>query len=91
MSAGMLTQKHFGIRGYEIVSETIFGQYDASRRPDDSFTCMNIYMYEYLTLSTALYSTGFSFLIICLSCKTHPLADEACDTNCSLGRRMESC
>ena len=31
------------------------------------------HMYEYLPLlPIALYSTGFSFLIVCLSCKPHP-------------------
>ena len=32
---GILPQKILKFRGYEIAPETIFGQYDASRRPDD--------------------------------------------------------
>ena len=41
-------------RGYEIASETIFGAIRcAIRRPDDSFTCMNIYPFHPLHRTAA--------------------------------------
>ena len=78
---GMLPRKILKFRDYEIVSETNFGQYNASRRPV-SHECHSAHfvVHQWCQLSD----------VVCLSAKSHPFAGEACETNCSLVR-MESC
>ena len=75
----MLSQK---IIEYEIASETIFG---SIRCFSEARQQVHMTLYKYLPfLPIVLYSTGFSFLIVCLILQAMP------ETNCLLGR-MESC
>ena len=71
--------------GARLLLRPILGQYDASRRPNDSVFLINA------ILPIALYTTGVSFPIqFAYRLKATPFAGEACETNCS-PVRTKSC
>ena len=73
----------WNLEAMKLLLGLFLAQYDASWRPDDSFTCMDMYPFGPLhrTVLTWFQLSGRSLI----SQATH-FADKACETNHLLGR-----
>ena len=88
-SRGMLPQENvWNLESMKLLLRHIFlAQYDASWRPDDSFTCMDIYSFGPLHRTVL---TWFQLSNHSLISQATSFADKACKTNHLLGR-MANC
>ena len=77
----MLPQENLKFRSYEIASETTFGQYDASRRPNDRV------LHEYHSAHCVVHRWCRLSNPVCLSAESHTL----CRKLARLIVRTESC